>query len=151
MCPSNFVFDSFLREGFRKEKLVLMPYGTDVKKFHPTSQSHSGIKFIFVGSIITFSLILAFNFILPVFFNELRYIPLAPVFIFPFIAFTAYAIYRHKFLDIKIVATETVAFLLTASTFFEVVFAKSQFEIIFNYKRVNFHIHKRLLHAALCY
>ncbi|MDP2946840.1 MAG: glycosyltransferase family 4 protein, partial [Nanoarchaeota archaeon] len=51
MCPSNFVFDSFLREGFRKEKLVLMPYGTDVKKFHPTSQSHSGIKFIFVGSI----------------------------------------------------------------------------------------------------
>src|SRR3989338_5714437 len=89
------------------------------------------LKFIFVGSIITFSLILAFNFILPVFFNELRYIPLAPVFIFPFIAFTAYAIYRHKFLDIKIVATETVAFLLTASTFFEVVFAKSQFEIIF--------------------
>lgn len=78
-------------------------------------------QFILIGTIITFSLIIVFNFILPVIFNNLRFIPLAPVFFLPFIAFTAYAIIKYRLLSIKVVAAEMLSFALAAVTLFDVV------------------------------
>jgi len=54
MCPSDFVYYSFLEQGFPKEKLIKMPYGVDIKRFAPKdsySKKEDKIKFIFVGSI----------------------------------------------------------------------------------------------------
>lgn len=52
-CPSQFVYDSFLKRGFSKKKLCLIPYGVDIKRFRPSEKKENGgkIKFIFVGSI----------------------------------------------------------------------------------------------------
>jgi signal transduction histidine kinase len=80
---------------------------------------------ILLGTLITFSLIIVFNFVLPVIFNVLRFIPLAPVFILPFIAFTAFAIIRYHLLNTKIITTEVLTFLLAVSSLFEIVLANN--------------------------
>jgi glycosyltransferase involved in cell wall biosynthesis len=54
MCPSDFVYDSFLSQGFSKEKLIKMPYGVDVKRFSQKEnypKKGEKIRFVFVGSI----------------------------------------------------------------------------------------------------
>lgn len=88
-------------------------------------------KFVSAGTFLTFSLLVVFNFVLPVIFNNLRFIPLAPVFIFPFIVATTYSIIRHRFLDVKVVATEILAFVLAITTLLEVIFAEGLFQLIF--------------------
>jgi len=73
--------------------------------------------------LLTLSLIVIFNFILPAFFDNSRFIPLGAVFIFPFIAFTSYAILKHHLLNIKIIATEILTFVLAVVTLVEIIFA----------------------------
>lgn len=52
MCPSNFVYESFIKEGFDKKRLIKMPYGVDTKNFSQKKyKEKEKIKFIFVGSI----------------------------------------------------------------------------------------------------
>lgn len=70
------------------------------------------LSFMILGAIITFVLILTFNVILPVMFSNLKYIPLGAVFIFPFIAFTAYAIVKYRLLNVRVIATELFIFAL---------------------------------------
>jgi signal transduction histidine kinase len=76
---------------------------------------------VIIGTIITFVFILTFNFILPVFFNNRIFIPLAPVFILPFVLFTAYSIMRYHLLNTKIIATELLTFLLAVVLLFEIL------------------------------
>ena len=89
------------------------------------------LKLILAGTLITFSLILIFNLILPVVFEIVRFISLAPVFFLPFLLFTGYAIYRHQFLDIKIIATETLSLVVLIITILQVLVSKNIPEIIF--------------------
>jgi len=97
-----------------------------VKKIlHSQSQERKPLRIVLVGIIITLFFILTFNFIFPAFLDNPQYIPLGAVFIFPFIAFTAYAIYKHHLLNIKVIATETLTFLLTIVIFYEVLFAEN--------------------------
>lgn len=53
--PSQFVYESFLEEGFDDKKLRLIPFGVDTKTFHPPrkEQRRSNDKFqaVFVGQI----------------------------------------------------------------------------------------------------
>ncbi len=70
------------------------------------------IRFLLAGSIITYSLLILFNFVLPVVFYNLLFIPFAPVFIFPFIVFTFYAIIKHRLFNVRVIATEVGVFLL---------------------------------------
>jgi len=53
MCPSQFVYGSFLKQGFSKKKLIKMPYGVDTNKFFPIESKglKRKIKFIFIASI----------------------------------------------------------------------------------------------------
>ena len=51
MCPSNFVYDSFLEQGFSKEQLVKMPYGVDLKKFKYRKKTNNKFRVVFIGSI----------------------------------------------------------------------------------------------------
>ena len=68
---------------------------------------------LLVGAVITYSLLLLLNFILPTLYNNAQFVPYAPVFIIPFIGLTAYAIYRHQLLDVRVIATQAfVLFLL---------------------------------------
>jgi signal transduction histidine kinase len=88
-------------------------------------------KFLLIGAVITFALLITFNLILPALFLNVRFIPLGAVFIFPFIAFTAYAIFKHHLLSVKVIATEILAFLLVVVTFSEVILSQSLAQILF--------------------
>ncbi|MBI4085050.1 MAG: hypothetical protein HY432_00900 [Candidatus Liptonbacteria bacterium] len=86
---------------------------------------------VFFGVLFTFILLMAFNFILPAFFDSPQFIPLGAVFLFPFIVFTAYAILRHHLLNVKVIATEVLTFVLAVITLFEIVLSDTVAEIIF--------------------
>src|SRR5205814_715264 len=58
------------------------------------------LQFVLWGVIIMFALILLLDFISPVFFNFTRFIPLSAVMTLPFVAFTAYAIFKHHLLNV---------------------------------------------------
>lgn len=89
--------------------------------------------FTLTGVFATFLLIMVFNFILPAFFDNPRFISLSGIFIFPFLAFTAYAIFKHHLLNVKVIATEILTFVLAVVTLFEVVLAKNTLEIAFRF------------------
>src|SRR3989344_557471 len=74
---------------------------------------------ILIGTIITFSLYIIFNFIFPVFLKNVLFIPYGALFTFPFIGFTSYTIIKHKILGAKVVSTEILIFVLSIVTLFE--------------------------------
>jgi len=84
------------------------------------------------GTLITFACIVTFNLILPAAYDNARFLPLSAVFIFPFIACTAYAIFRYRMLNIKVLATEIVAFLLSIATLAQVMFSADAVEMLFH-------------------
>jgi signal transduction histidine kinase len=88
-------------------------------------------KLILVGVSITFCLHIIFNFVLPVFFDNTRFIPLGAVFVLPFAVCTSFAIIRYHLLNIKIIATEILTFVLTILTFLEIIFSQSLTDVIF--------------------
>ena len=77
-----------------------------------TGVERAQYKLVFLGTVITFSFVLVFNLILPTMYNILVLIPFAPLFFFPFIILTAYAIIKYRLLDIKTIATELLIFAL---------------------------------------
>ncbi len=89
-------------------------------------------KVIFVGTSITFFLILLFNLFYPLILNDVKYIPFAPIFFFPFIAFTSYAIIKHHLFDIKVIATELITFTLWIFILVRTLIANSLEEMILN-------------------
>lgn len=76
---------------------------------------------ISTGAFLTFSCIIVFNLILPAGFNYVKFIPLAGVFFFPFVALTFYAIIRYKLLDIKVITTEILTLVLAIATLFDAI------------------------------
>ena len=103
-----------------------------IKKFL-SSKKNKKIQFIliFIGTVLTFILLLSFNFILPAFFAIPRFIPYGMVFIFPFILFTTYAIIRHGFLNLKVISTELLVFGLSTAIIFEIVISDSLITILY--------------------
>jgi signal transduction histidine kinase len=87
--------------------------------------------FMFAGMFIMAILILLFNVVLPITFNDLSFIPLGAIFVFPFIALTGYAVFRQKLFNIKDAATVIVAFALTIVSFAEIIFANTLSLVIF--------------------
>ena len=88
---------------------------------------------ILIGTFLTFALIIIFNFILPAFFSNARFVSLGAVFIFPFILFTSYSIFKHRLLDIKIVSTEILTFVLAIAMLFEVILSNSALMLVFRF------------------
>lgn len=88
-------------------------------------------KPLLYGFMLMFVLIIVFNFIFAVLFNISSFVPLGALFILPFIIFTFYAIAKHELLNIKIVATEVLTFVLVITAFVEVVLSSTFTEVIF--------------------
>jgi len=89
------------------------------------------VKIFLLGFAVMLGLIIVFNFILPAFLNNSRFIAFGAVFLLPFIAFTSYAIFKHGFLDVKIIAAEVLTFVLAIITFIEIILASSLAVMIF--------------------
>lgn len=88
-------------------------------------------RLVLAGALVMFLCIVALNFILPAFHNNFRFIPLGAVFILPFVIFTSYAIFKHHLLNIKVITTEVLTFILAIVSFVEVVIADNPTVLIF--------------------
>jgi signal transduction histidine kinase len=86
-------------------------------------------SFVLWGMFATFALLMAFNFLLPAFFNTPGFIPLGAVFLLPFVAATFYAITRYHLLNMKVISTEVLAFILSAATLLEIIISGSVLEL----------------------
>ncbi len=80
----------------------------------------SQFRFIFAGTLVTFSLLFVFNFFLPAIFNNVQIIPFGGAFILPFIIFTSYTIIKHKLFNIRVAGTAVLVFSLSIVSFIEV-------------------------------
>jgi len=80
----------------------------------------------------TATLLVVFNVILPNVFSNRSFIPLAALFILPFIALTSYSIYRHHLFNLKVATTAFLGFMVTVFTFVNVIYSTSPAEIILN-------------------
>lgn len=89
------------------------------------STERTKLVYVLIGVIITYSLIIVFNLILPAFFDNTYFIPFAALFTLPFIALTAYAVIKHRLFDLKVVAVSILTFVLAVVTLIEVIFADS--------------------------
>ena len=92
---------------------------------HTSGEQKVQLVTILSGALLTFLLILTFNLVLPLVFNILIFIPLGAVALLPFIFGATYAIVRHHFLNIEILATETLAFILASSVFSQIIFTEN--------------------------
>lgn len=112
--------------------LVISGVVTLIVKARQAPNSEKGqFKFLGLGLILMFLLIFSFNFVAVVFFNNSSFIPVSALFFSPFVVFTSYAIVKHELLNVKIVGTELLTFLLIIVAFVEVVLASSLSEVIF--------------------
>src|SRR3989344_1004309 len=89
------------------------------------------LEFILYGTTLTFLLHLGFNFILPAGFDIVTFIPFGAVFTFPLVAFAFYAIFKHNLLNVKVISTEILTFILAVVAFAEVIFARNAEHLIF--------------------
>lgn len=87
-------------------------------------------SFVLWGMLATFALLMAFNFILPAFFGISNFISLGAIFLLPFVAATYYAISRYHLLNMKVISTEVLAFVLSAATLLEIIVSGSVLELI---------------------
>ena len=125
--PAVFLFGAIIASLLISGPILLIK-----RRLRQTSNiERKQFTFVLVGTLITFSLHIIFNFVFPAFRNDPSYISLGGVFIFPIIAFTAYAIFRHHLLSVKVITTEIVAFILAVVTLFEVVLSDSTTTLIF--------------------
>lgn len=103
-----------------------------LKKAWDAPRGKRGAYFeILAGTSITFFLIIVFNFILPAFFQNARFVPLGSFFMFPFVSFAAYAILRENLFNVKVAITAALVFLLSVVSFAEVIFSHTLTLILF--------------------
>jgi signal transduction histidine kinase len=91
------------------------------------------LRYILLGALLTFSLHIIFNFILPAFFGDTRFIPLGALFTFPLIVLTTYAILKHHLLNLKIITTEILTFFLTIAILLDVVVSQDPLSRLFRF------------------
>lgn len=84
------------------------------------------------GMILTFILLLTFNFFIPVMLNNPRFIPLGALFLLPFVVMTSYAIYRHHLFNLKVATTAFLGFMVTVFTFVNVLYSTDVSGIVIN-------------------
>jgi signal transduction histidine kinase len=85
-----------------------------------------------IGMFLMVILILTFNVILPNIFSNRSFIPLAALFIFPFVAFTSYSIYRHHLFNLKVATTALLGFMVTVFTFVNVLYSTDVSGVVIN-------------------
>lgn len=102
------------------------------KAFLKKREDRKQIQTVFWGMLLTFVLVLFFNFALPSFANDATYIPFGALFMFPFVIAVAYATLKQELFNAKVVTIGALTFLLASVTITEVIFAESLSLLIFN-------------------
>ncbi len=111
--------------------MVLSALITLIIKIRKAKEGESRpLWYLLAGVLIMFSCIIVLNFIFPTVFNNTTFIPFSAVFTLPFVIFTAYTIFKHHLLNIKVISTEILVFVLAIATLFEVIISKESTAII---------------------
>lgn len=101
------------------------------KKFYNASGiEKKQYKFLLIAVSVAFSLHVVFNLIFPAVFYNTSFIPFGILFSAIMIVFIGYAIFKYHLLNLKIIATEVIAFAISAITLFEVVQEKNLTSIV---------------------
>lgn len=88
------------------------------------------LRFVLIGTSITYVLIIIFNMVLPLAFENVRFVPLAPLFTLPFLVFTSYAIIKHHLFNVRVIATQLFTFALWLTLLVITVNARTLQDII---------------------
>lgn len=86
---------------------------------------------IFIGTVITFALIILFNLIFATVFSNPRFVPLGALFMFPFVAFASFAILHDRLFNIKVAATSLLVFILAVVSLGEIIFSTTSLQVFF--------------------
>jgi signal transduction histidine kinase len=90
------------------------------------------LSMLSIGMFLMVILILTFNVVLPNVFSNRSFIPLAALFIFPFVVMTFYAIYRHHLFNLEVATTAFLGFMVTVFTFVNVLYSTDTSAVVIN-------------------
>ncbi len=112
--------------------LVLVSIGQIAYRIIKTKKARRLLyRYFMLGTVLIFLLIFGFTFFLPSFFGNNLFIPFGALFTLPFAGFTAFSIWRHGFLNVKVFSTQVLVFFLVLVNFVEITLASSVFVLIF--------------------
>ncbi|MEK7460251.1 MAG: ATP-binding protein [Patescibacteria group bacterium] len=104
-----------------------------VKKYiQEVPEERKQLRFILIGVVITFTLLVTFSFVLPAIFQDARFFKHGVLALIPFIALTFYAIYKHKLFNIKVVSTAFLVFLVTVFSISNILFSETPISVTVN-------------------
>jgi signal transduction histidine kinase len=83
------------------------------------------VMLMFTGMSLTAGLVLLFSFILPIGFKNFNFVPYGALFLFPVVAFTAYAIYIVEMFHVKNIFAGMFTFFLAVVSLIELVLAET--------------------------
>ncbi len=102
-----------------------------IKKFRAADgEEKQQWKFLMIGFILTFFLVLLFSFISFVVFGVLDSVRFGHLYTLPFVIFTAYAMIKHHLLNIRAVVAEIAAVLLSLIIFLQLVNSQSNTQFL---------------------
>lgn len=87
-------------------------------------------KFLRYGFILTFLLVVLFSFVNFIFFKNVSGVQFGHLYTLPFVAFTAYAMIKHKLLNIKTVLAEIMVIFLNAIIFIQLINSESVVQLL---------------------
>ncbi|MBI2643994.1 MAG: hypothetical protein HYW95_00590 [Candidatus Wildermuthbacteria bacterium] len=90
------------------------------------------LMYLGIGYLIMFLLLIPTQFITVAIFQNTSFIQFGPLFTIPFLFLAAYAIFRYRLLDIKVIATEILTALLVAILFLNIFSPENLSQTIFN-------------------
>ncbi|MHB1163556.1 MAG: sensor histidine kinase [Minisyncoccota bacterium] len=90
------------------------------------------MEVMFAGMVTTFVFLVTFDFLFPAFLNIPTLVPYGGLFLLPLILGTAYAILHEHLFNIKVIATATLVFILSAVSFGGIIFSDSFLLVIFH-------------------
>lgn len=90
-----------------------------------------GIVTIFIGTVITFALIILFNLVFATVFSNPRFVPLGALFMFPFVVFASFAILHDRLFNVKVAATSLLVFILAIVSLGEMIFSTTSLQVFF--------------------
>lgn len=106
--------------------LIVASFVFLIKKIrHAKTKERTPLLIILGGALLTFSLIVVCNLILPSVFKVTIFIPLGAIIFFPFSFATAYSIFKHRMFRVTNIGSAVMAFLLCGATFVEIIFAEN--------------------------
>lgn len=89
-------------------------------------------KFILLGYLIMFFLLIISQFLFVVAFGNTNFVRFGPIFILPFIILSTYAIIKHNLLNVKVIAAELLVGSILLILFVKIFFSSGFYDLILN-------------------